>query len=1342
MRYLSIGFPASVEVVSGGEKVDAARFTNDDDAEFGIELHNVGDVIDPESSLYIETSVGNISGQHRVRGKGSSKGVMPGAFSEGFGIRYRYGHNVSAPGMLDMVGQSTKGVKEYSPIRFLNPLGSRIYPLFSNSEIVSYRGKLYLFAEVKSGIPKETHVKMYRSDNGEDFYHHYDFPKRPCPQGEDLPSSIDTKASISVTEHGGSLIVAYRQMIDDKVFIPVFKSEASDVLDWAEVSTIEVKDASVETDSFKLRIASGNDTVMIVFCSNASIKLGSLYPPPGIVNRPDFRYYISHDNGETFIDPEATFQKVTPDGKRNGGERITSLVPFFKDTDAAPREQASYRGQESISTGFDLYFDKDMGSFVILKASDSNQREDYQGRLGNNKLIGIKTVAGDVYSWEGCLDLRMDYRMNGVLTNYREDLYNYESTWADKPGNSGFDPFQNPIESSPEGRPRGYGSWLGYLVTDVKVIPGETENDIVLCVTQQTPYRPGVETGLVIGAFRFVGAGLLPPGEVDIGYGVASHEDYSFFSTVLDHRLSGILHRGVPSSVSEGTPGSDPYFRTSQPVTGVRHRGELLIQKAGDAEYSVKLGPYSNIGETKGYELSYPGGRGSVGAVGAELKGRAVQRSSHVEILTVGVPPATSGCLALEERQMNFPVTAYPYNSILRYISLTSEKFIKVKFKISLDSRVGLQDVNDFVFFDLLVSGDKQASMSDLQVRLSAEKRSGLSGRMVNILYGSNMTYAGSITDSDNNHVHIDFGNEVEFLVAHVPIVMTSSESSRLFIFYRQAGQQDWNLGFDGETPLVERTYPKPLADRFSHVRIGFIESLGSFSYNDTIKVGDFAVSSLGAGVRAVYTDVKNRNDRFEVEPFARVNLIKGELVSDKYLANPIQLFDRELPILAHSSARLIGGNVNVSKTSLFKLDSLDMRNPEGAVVDGMADSVYDFTDRWLEDPDFEIVLRNTSETDSDVLTLVNVNGVTGVTVTAGYWDTNEEWLNYESREYRVPMVEVSIVDVDGRTVLFSGADFEPGQVIGYSFFSYDEIGQTWSFCRVIVDNVGDVLKLDRPIPGMASGSSSKFFIAKNIMSFDISDILSLSGGQFAPINYGFKFDSSDDATFRAIGEISVGRWIDLSNHLIESSSKTKDNANVLSSDFGSIYPSLVKKGNVIDEIDLDFTYLRSDNGEASSVKDLIMSLRRTRKPFPLIEYHTDGQKVQYVAVSGNVEFAMEGLGERVKTSVTSQAWYPRPEYREQVVNHLFNVEIMHGDPVRPGDAVSFSISFIDPVATLGGNIVVWNLDSNVEVRNQSLSLSHFYTSSGGRVITVRIIRPDGYVLAFKRVSVFIEEAV
>lgn len=1346
MRHLSIGFPSKVKVVSGGEKSGTVKFVNNDGAEYRVELVDEGEYIDPNSSLYIETSAGVTSGQHRVRDPRSGLAAMPGRFSEGLEVLYSFGLHTEPPGMLGMTGQSTKGVKEYYPIKFFNSLGNQISPTYQNSELVSYREGLYLLLErskVIAGNPPtiETKIEVYKSINGTDFYHHYEFPKHPRKGLENI-SGVDTKASVAAVEHDGALIVAYRCIIDDKAFLAVYKSEDEDVLDWQEISMIEVLETSVLTSEFKLRIASGNGVIMLAYCSNTKLTISA--PPPILdwVNKSDFRYYVSHDGGGTFIDPESEFQKVAADAGRVGGERITSLVPFFRDVDAFPMSIYGYINQEPMSTGFDLYFDKDMGAFVILKPSDSVERMDSQGRLGNGKLIGIKTLPGDVYNWEKCLELRMDRKITGLQTDYRGDLIRFEPDWNSGSGNDTFPSFDPPFGSNPENKPFGWGNWLGYVVTDVRVVPGETKNDLILRVTQDTTYMPGVETGIAIGEFRFVDAGLLPPGEVNIAYGAKTHDEYAFVSTIMNHRLSGLLHRGLPSVINENDNSGNPYFQSSLPVTSVRHRGELLVQTAPalPAAYGAKLGPFSNIGETKGYELSYPGRRGDVKTVGAVLEGGAVQRVDHVEAKGVGsssIPPAF---VKLYDNQAFDPEDPFPYKSLLRFIALTREKFIKVKFKIQLDSNVPLGSSGEFVFFDMLLSGDRQTPVTDLRVALSAEKVAGRDGRNIKLYYEEELFYLTTMTDGLGNPVFLDLSRETEFLVANVSVVGPSGKGTEFLLFYRQDGDKDWRLGIREGKLVGEIDPPKPLIERKSFIKIGFVESLKAGTYDDNVKVGDFAVSSLGVGAKPVYTDIANANDRFETEPFAKVRMINDGSIPDKYLANPIKLFDRTMPVLNRANVQLIGGSIENSKTSLFTLSNGARRNLEETVIDGVADSVYDFTERWMEDPDFEIIIREMDEDLADVLTLVNLNGVISVEVKAGFWhEEYKVWMSSRSQVYHVPMIDVDVAAIDGRNILVTGAELEPGQVTGSSFFSYNVDSKVWDTGRVIVDNIGDVLKLDLPIS--SEEGKKKFFIAKNIMSFDISDISTPVSSGYYPTHFGFKFNSADDATFRAVGEISIGRWVDLSSHIIESSSKTKDNTGIVNSDFGSLYPSLVKKGNVVDEIDLSFPYLRADNGEADSVRDMLLSLRRTRRAFPFIEHHTDGQKVQYVVFNDKIEVSKEGYGEKIGASLVSQSWYPRPSYKVPDVDYSFVLEVEHDDPVEPGDVVSFSISFVDPFVTVGSNTVLWRVDKDVEIRNQALTVNYAYTSGGGRVVMVRIVSPDGRVLALKRVSVFIEGA-
>lgn len=1316
MRYISLVMPADMEVVSedyGPEAVSLVRI----DGESQYEIYQSGDspVLGDGEVLTIMAEKGNIGGNPRTRrASGRSGEAMPSQFSDSLKVRYAVGDEESEPGPLDFLGQSYRGIKEYRSLKVLREDGLG-YKFISGSymdrTLLSYNGSLFLILE--GDFDGAGHVtRLYKRNNDGDFEFRHEFDSiNPI---YDPAYKEFWRHGAHWTIHNGSLYVVQRYSGFEGVSLKVWKCSDSEGDGWALVSETPVLGAeSGMADRFRVRIASGSGVLLIAIGIS-----GLRFNGYDEDYHKDYRHFTSVDDGVTFTDQS---RRVVAGLTVNSSTSMGSFSSFFRGVGSLSADPilGDYANSEP---NFALYYDKSMSSFVIMKNGDNRFRTDGFGISSDSRLVALKTTDGDIGFWEKCLDMVVDWDMTGI----RSPGYLGEHFVALNLAAS--DPYSKPVMNE-GGVPLGWGNAMGYGIADVHVVPGDTINCLSLSVELIDRSGGRFEAGTAFADFRFIEDSLFPVDvtEGDVAYGQKNHEMFTFCSTLINHRINGIAHRGVSPSEN-----GDIYSQMPTVLSGVQHLGELLfltsVRETGVAQRMLccVLGPISNIGEKHGYEFSYPGLLGDVTSCGLELlpsaDGVILQGSDRVEMdlyddgaITLGPSVALIEGGALESETWG--------STIIRKIALSKHKYFKAKFKIKVDSNMSQGSLE--VFNVSIGRTSPTASLKRVSLSLFLTPSGVMFKHMLNLRH----TETGGAVETPVSSSPVSTMDWVEVLISHCPNPgdEVGVSGDQIIVMYREAGTRFWEYGASVPVKFANSTpYAQP-----NWLKIGAISSIDTYLSYHTVSVSDIQVSTLGEGFRNVYGESKKGSSPYYIEKFAMAGAVIDRGIGS-LVTYPIHISDRTLVLDDGSEVVFEGGRIDHGSyvTDRFKQSSLSTMNKEKTVLNGLADSTYDFTDRYLQDQDFEIVFKNKNKEPVDSVTLVNLSGVVKFTVSAGEYDEgNRTWTSKESVEYTVPMIELDVQLIDGRIVSTKDVKFEDSQIAGYTLLIQDRASGIWVDSRIIVNNFDTFVKIDEPVSGWNS-SGYRFFVVKDTASYDISELLDVD--TFSSSYYGLSFDSPDSATVRSVGEVSFGRWVDLSQHHIESKSTTFDTYDLLKSEYGRIFPSAVNKGNTVNTIDLDFTYLQTSTGESDYVQDTIFSLRRSGKSFPLIEMHTDGQKVNYVAIGGDVSVGPESYGDSLQVKLIGQSWGPPEMSEDRKEIPTFDVRIPAGSVDLYIDN-AYSVGDYNPSLMPVGYSFQWEMGDGTRIDGEVIS--HAYMTLGGKTITVRLLDSKGSAVAIKRVG-------
>lgn len=542
-------------------------------------------------------------------------------------------------------------------------------------------------------------------------------------------------------EHAGSLYVAYRRSdrASDLSVVVLYKMESER---FVLISETTITNSFAKCSEFRLRGASDGFSLILVYYGIETVTRAI---SAVTIQHNDMRSLVSYDDGESFKTSAERFESVyTSQGRVSRVSKASSLHKMF-----IKEFTAGYAEDDMLyyNTGFDLYYDEDMASFVVIKGGHPSSNE-----ANGNHLIAIKTVRGNLNEWERCAVLRLNAPITGAIG--RAD----DTVWY---------PFYNSGDGASENL---------YIIEDISVASRDGEK-IIAISCKITLSSEGVQNSreVAIAPFRFISDQMISPGFYDevIGYGTKGHADYTFLIGPVNKDYTGMSGSGSHGVRKNVFNGRICFYRNHLVGTDRRTQSGRL----GNL-FLCFMGGWSNITEKYGYEFAWPGvdieeypkygitlSTGGSGTATAALDGYIsfAATASHTAWMSVG---AISG------------VSSDPH--ILERITERSPtKHWKTRFKAWFQS----VSSGTFEFLDGAIG--------------SSSSGYGMKLRLTNTGTISVITYGGSVREATAYTLDPDVW--YEFMVGFCE---GRSGNTCQFVFCRQEGSLQWEkvYQFDGVT--------------------------------------------------------------------------------------------------------------------------------------------------------------------------------------------------------------------------------------------------------------------------------------------------------------------------------------------------------------------------------------------------------------------------------------------------------------------------------------------------------------------------------------------------------------
>lgn len=580
MRNTLLVRPTRVSVVNPQASYEGAyALYSDSKTSYSVSLVRPGEQLNQaENSLQIRYRSGSPGGLHYIVSQ--PENLTPRKLQIPFRFLYAFGDADAGVYRMEWWGQSDKGVKEYRGFSVDGAAGEGSGFSCYNWRLFSHNGGLYGLCDKVAIDPEGRSVVVVQlvkySDDNDKFY----VIKRFWDDAVSVPETrydlqfgspdavvIDGVVKIfwrtSNSASDTNSIVGYESSGELDEWTKILDYEIADSLSSSYKSTILNVPFAVQKN-FRLRVAYGAGAIMIAYFGVAEL-VGE--------ETVEFRTFTSYDLGSTLVSNQSQILGfvVTGPDTATVGRGSQSLHPLFVPKLTKSIDLTRYR---DVSGRFCLYYDEDMGSFVMMKPGDPSTSLSSVTNAGY--LMAIKTSPGSDSDWEPCLQLNLTGPITGL--NYGEDKDNFLSD-------------------------------EGLYIYDVDVVPDAGVHTILLSARSYSGTALAADNGVIVGEFKFVDVRQITPGIYRnlFKYGVKTHSDYGFVCSAFDIQQSCLVSPGRRRSQTDKSK-----FWTELAGCLWRNQVTVFAKPIDDTvNYFTVVGPWSNMGEKVGYQFSYAGKSGS-----------------------------------------------------------------------------------------------------------------------------------------------------------------------------------------------------------------------------------------------------------------------------------------------------------------------------------------------------------------------------------------------------------------------------------------------------------------------------------------------------------------------------------------------------------------------------------------------------------------------------------------------------------------------------------------------------------------------------------------------------------
>ena len=999
MRRTGVVYPCDLSIHDGSVvRNGPAVLETEEDVDYSLSIVKFGERINPANyALTVSNDPGRVAGDHLIRAIPADGGLTLNATRNPFNFVYRY-----EDGDDRFIGQNHIMAREYSRFLVAEANNTATTVNLRNVRMFNHRGNLMLLGESfkKVGTDNLGFVSLYIYDSLNKIFRVVkrfdDFPCDTVRQGNYQLGCPDYYI------YQGSLYVMFRivNREKNKTYINVFKADTSDYASWKNISATEIENqSSIEQVNFRLRATEGDGVVMAVIYG-----LSTVARPGYNAENHDMRAYVSFDGGYSFKTSSQYNKNVRVDS--NGGVVVVpasaSLFAMFV---SSYNEDQYEPEQNGFNHRFDLYYDKNMGSFVVLKGSDAPTGVSD----GTTYLMGIKTTPENVLLWDVCLRYKLDVKATGLNDN--EDPYN---------------------EVLPSSAPDAYT----LEVLDICVVPEETSNVLFIQYKVQgtfetDPYQHG---GVAVMEAAFVPSDAIAKGDYNtiFAYGGSFHDEYAFLCTPMHPDQTNIFGTGNRSTSANG----------ELPVACL-WRGQIVssFRNSDTARYEVLCfhRPFSNLGEENGYESSYP--RWILDPAAYDWN-KAINGGGIFTTLT------NEGLV-----QCSSPTTGKAWLSLVASIGGAHKTTLQ---RAGMDDRLQAK-----ARFSVRVGGLSSGNQVEFfRMRLSNYENyvNGIATKIKSVSLSFNFDGEIIMSDTDgysygviNPSFLLGVGLHYEFYVA---IGQAADQSDRIVVWCREIGDFYWI--FFTSTVIV----PQMNSVSEPNIRVGLVD-YNVYNSAYTVDVGDLMVSSFGSGYRSYNSKSKTTNDT----PMDSAFNYGIDGYDQPESAARINAYSNFVVLHDGTVVDFRGGFLKKNTAIAWDVSSAISSNDMSSMISQTADFAYDFTGL----SGFNCIFNNINQVNVDAVSLINVFGVVGLDVRVGTYDSDlDSWSNYEDVSYQIPVKKIDVSNFQGKYLLLNES-FEHNIYAGYSIHIYNTLTGDWEGQLRVVENFKSTVKLDTNVSSITN---------------------------------------------------------------------------------------------------------------------------------------------------------------------------------------------------------------------------------------------------------------------------------
>lgn len=1246
------------------------------DAGYELELVREGEELKDTNNFYMYHKTGVVAGLPYPQSGPDANGYMPdqtiSSFSGVMAIK-----SDTEPTANEWMGQASLGVRDFRGIDFVDSdtfFGRNL----SNSRMFSYNDGLYWLGENinrSDGMVSHT-VKLFKwTPETSQFNIIHIFDDLPPDSSLD---SIENHASADWCVHNDELYITYRITDTDPTIqkVVLYKASSQDLLEWKRVSVTDIEDThKADRGQFRLRMAANDEAILFVYYI--------VYTESNI-EMPEARSYVSFDGGRSFSTRDTASKNVEILGDKTVVSNLAAtggIAQMFIPRYVSSISRTTLKG---FTVKFDLYYDENMASFVIVKAGDPSN---LAGWDNERYLMAVKTSDDGYNTWEMCLKHILD--VHTTVDAKEADGVLYE------PWN---------IAMSTDGD-------NSYWIDDVLVVPGEYKNVLVMTVeSRQNDHGLTLPKNTVFSEFTFTDSSSIPPGLYDglIGYGGKYHEDYIWISTPINMDQSGLLSTGKPR---------DSFNSWSQPV-GTTWRNQVVVsaknKMSGTAieqfSFMAILRPWQNIREAQPYEYAYT-------------------RYIDASIDDFGFEAIDSNGSATFEFGWNV-CTTNPANNIGAYHQLEPTSDLGVP---NIIEKAGHGDNEIFkTKFTFKVSDLTTGTVNILEVALdNADNARSLK---LTIDFNGHIIVANMNNDLVATISHgLDLSKEWEILTGITARREGGGEVT--WLQYREVGSLVWVYGCLVDTSIA--FYDHTITP--SYYRIG-----AHFSTLDvpTVRIGDVHISSFGRMFRPIFNRFKG-NYLMKNEKYSDGGAWQDP--SESYLfdsyCNEVDWYGNEIDIWDGARLRMVGKTVpnEIVKWSLTESIS---PNSEKLLTDGIVDNAFDFTPSYttsiavgspephchcykLDEHVQEgflgegklIVMEAENLSTFDSFSLFNISGIHCFELISGeYNHITDSWSTHESQSYSIPRTVLTTIESISKRVQIEES-YEKNQLVDYTVLVYDVANDYYTDQLMITSNHLSILTCDKDVPNL---TGKELHLMYQSASYEVPELI----GKSSYRNLGIRFYSPDIANLRAIGQFVAGSYFDLDDYVSVVNKKETSLRKIITSKAGYSFMSRVIDSNIIEELDISMPDLSLEMGDFEKIKNLMFKLNGDAKPVTYIEQiDGDDSNVSYFGIVSSPSIKPNQYGFDINAKMILQNWQPKANTSIENLPPVFVTLYVDAQSYIVGESMTFAALAEDPEGTAVAYVWVWG-DGTAD--GSGVSTTHSFSAIGEYVVVCTATDEDG----------------